>query len=149
MSKPRGPNCKRPFPSQNGVVSISDREELKEWTGGGGGGGVAKNWKGKLEKRGEWGWTKHNQRRKTQKCTGDANRRTNRGGGFSQKIEEHAGKLERTEKPRNTQTNREEKLKRCPEHAITIVFDLVSPHQVSFFVFHSPFSFALCEQHKL
>jgi hypothetical protein len=49
----------------------------------------------------------------------------------------------KTQEHTDRQTDREEKLKRCPEHAITIVFDLVSPHQVSFLFFHSPFSFAL------
>ena len=51
-----------------------------------------------------------------------------------------ARKLERTEKPSNTQTDREEKQKRCPEHAITIVFTVFS-NQVRFFLL---FFFPLC-----
>jgi len=60
MSKPRGPNCKRPFPFQNGVVSISDREELKERTGGGGGGGGggSKELEGEAGKTGRMGVNK-------------------------------------------------------------------------------------------
>jgi DNA topoisomerase IA len=37
--------------------------------------------------------------------------------------------------PLYSSPDREEKQKRCPQHAITIVFDFVYPHQVSSFSF--------------
>ena len=57
-----------------------------------------------------------------------------------------ARKLERTEKPSNTQTDREGKQKRCQEHAITIVFTVFS-NQVRFFLLLLFYLFPLCLLH--
>jgi hypothetical protein len=92
------------------------------------------------EKKGEEWITKREKRKKrvTRKNTerkATEPRITQDRGQRQERANKKARKLERTEKPRNTQTDREEKQKRCPEHAITIVFDFVSPHQVSSFSF--------------
>ena len=86
-------------------------------------------WITKREKRKKGVTRKNTERKATEpRITQDRGQRQER-------ANKKARKLERTEKPSNTQTDREEKQKPCPVHAITIVFDFVSPHQVSSFSF--------------